>query len=328
MKHFSLLLVVFFFLVGLQAQNAGDFDPSFGNNGVVVTAIGTNFGMASDMVVQPDGKIIQVGEAKFGTYKMTLARYNTDGTLDASFGTNGIVSTTIEQSSNGVAVALQTDGRIVVTGLTQSNSIYHGVVVRYNTTGSLDNSFGTNGISHLTIDNTAALVIQDDGKIVVGGFDDDNFALARLNTDGSLDITYGALGYVTTQFTDPDGSTNLSFILGMALQADGKVVAVGFSQSFTNYHDVAVARYMPNGSLDANFADAGLFEANLGGLADFSTSVVIQNDGKIVIGGHKEFGFITGIPEYDAAIIRLNTDGTYDPSFGENGVGSGDFSIN
>lgn len=325
MKHFSLLLSILFLSVGLQAQNAGDFDPSFGNNGVVMTAIGTNFGMANDLVVQSDGKIILVGQSRSGSYRYTLARYNANGTLDTSFGTDGIVTTTIAQSSNGISAVLQTDGRIVVTGLTLSNSEYHGVVVRYNTDGSLDNSFGTAGITHLTIENTAAVVLQNDGKIVVGGFTADNFAMARLNADGSLDITYGSLGYVITQLKDPDGSNISSYILGLALQADGKILAAGFSYSYTTFQDVAVARFMPNGALDATFANAGIFTANLGGLADFSSSVTVQNDGKIVIGAHKELGILPGTPTYDAAIIRLNADGSYDATFGANGVAYFDF---
>jgi len=320
MKKFTLLLSLLLVIMGVNAQNAGDFDTSFGTDGIVMTAIGDNFASSNDITIQPDGKIIMVGEARWGSNNFTLARYNTDGSLDADFGENGIVHTAINDAAFGISVALQADGRIVLTGLSENNASYFGVVARYNVDGSIDNSFGTSGLSHLTIANTASVVIQEDGKIVVGGFDDDNFAMARLNTDGSLDTSYGDAGYVITEMTDPDGSSNFSYILELALQADGKVVAAGFSQSITTYHDVAVARYTTDGTLDATFADDGIFIANLGGLADFATSVVVQDDGKIVIGGHKEFAVITGIPEYDAAIIRLNTDGSYDETFGENGV--------
>jgi len=320
MKKITLLLSFLLLVVGINAQNPGDFDSSFGTDGIVMTAIGDNYAEASDITVQPDGKIIVVGEARWGSKNFTLVRYNTDGSLDAGFGENGIVHTAINDAAFGISVVLQADGRIVLTGLAQNGSSYFGEVARYNVDGSLDNSFGTNGISHLTIANTASVVIQEDGKIVVGGFDDDNFAMARLNTNGSLDNTFGNAGYVITHMTDPDGSSNLSYILDLALQTDGKIVATGFSQSFTTFHDVAVARYNTNGTLDITFADAGIFKADLGGLADFGTSVAIQDDGKIVIGGHKEFAMVTGIPEYDAAIIRLNTDGSYDEAFGENGV--------
>lgn len=321
MKKFTLLLSLLFLIVGINAQNPADFDPDFGTNGVAVTPIGVDFSMAYGMVVQPDGKIILGGAARLGTYKFAMVRYNTDGSLDPSFGNNGIVTTAIDKADYGKAIALQPDGRIILSGYAATPSYdYYAVVARYNNDGSIDNSFGTNGLSPLTIENTESVVLQADGKIVVAGFSSDNFAMARLNANGSLDTSYGANGYVITQMKDPDGSNTPSYVLELAVQNDGKILAAGFTYSYETYQDVAVARYLTDGTLDATFADAGIFRTDLGGWADFASTLDIQDDGRIVIGAHKEKISIPGIPAYDGAIIRLNTDGSYDQTFGENGV--------
>ncbi|MCK9451770.1 MAG: T9SS type A sorting domain-containing protein [Bacteroidales bacterium] len=322
MKKITLLLSFLLLVAGINAQNPGDFDTSFGIDGIAMTAIGNNFGMAYDMAVQADGKIILAGQARFGSYKYAMVRYNTDGSLDQSFGENGIVTTSIDISDFGKSVAIQADGKIVLSGHVQDATSYHAVVVRYNADGSIDTSFGTNGLSHLNMDNNETVVLQDDGKIVVAGFKNDNFGLARLNTDGSIDTSYGDAGYVMTVMTDPDGSNITSYAFDLAVQEDGKIIAAGFSYSYNTHHDVAVARYTTDGTLDATFADNGVFKADLGGWADFGTAVAVQDDGKIVISAHKEMGTLPGTPTYDGAIIRLNADGSYDLTFGESGVAS------
>lgn len=323
MKKFTLLLSLLFLVVGIQAQNPGDFDSSFGTDGVVMTAIGNNFGMAYDLVVQPDGKIVLAGKARLGTYKFALARYNSDGSLDQSFGENGIVTTAIGISDHGKSVALLADGRIIVSGYTEDANAYHAVVARYNSDGSIDNSFGTEGLSHLNgLENTETVVVQDDGKIVVAGFKNDKFGLARINANGTIDSSYGDAGYVVTSVPGSDGSSSPSYVFELALQEDGKVVAVGFVMSNNTFHDVALARYNTNGSIDATFADNGFYIGDLNGFADFGCTVAIQDDQKIVIGAHKEMGTLPGTPTYDASVIRLNADGSYDPSFGDNGIAS------
>jgi uncharacterized delta-60 repeat protein len=321
MKHFYIFFIASLLSLGVYAQNAGDFDPSFGTDGVTLTAIGESYGSAYDMAIQPDGKIILAGEARFGTNKFTLARYNTDGTLDADFGYEGIVTTTIADSDHGMSVVLQDDGSIVLAGRTLSGSDYHGVVVRYTSIGEMDPTFGVSGIVHLNdINNIESAIIQEDGKIVVGGYYDDNFTLARLNTNGTIDNSFGDNGYTITVLQDGSGQDCISYIKVVDLQSDGKIVAAGFTNSPNTYYDMAVARYTSDGQLDASFAVNGYLTADLGGLADFGTALKIQDDGKIVIGGHKEFAIITGVPEYDAAIVRLDSDGNYDDTFGTDGI--------
>ncbi|MDD4747847.1 MAG: delta-60 repeat domain-containing protein, partial [Salinivirgaceae bacterium] len=312
---FTALILILAFLT-LHAQNPGDFDTTFGDNGVIMTAIGNNFGMSSDLALQPDGKVIVVGRARFGTYQFTMVRYNPDGTLDPTFGEGGIVLTPgVGVQSYGEGIVLQPDGRIILAGYIYDGESYHAVVARYFDDGDLDPTFGNAGICHLpTLGNSVAVALQDDGKIVLAGHSDDKFALARVNADGTIDTSYGVDGYVITL------TEQYSYASDLDIQDDGKVVAVGFKGGETSYSDVFVARYTTNGALDALFATDGIYVNDIGGLADFGTAITIQNDGKILIGSHKEIDIITGVPEYDATIIRLNSDGTHDNTFGIDGI--------
>ncbi|MCI0529632.1 MAG: hypothetical protein L0Y56_19490, partial [Nitrospira sp.] len=197
----------------LQAA-PGDLDPTFGTGGKAITDFGGS-DQASAIALQANGKIVVAGSSEIdGFLDFALARYNTDGSLDTSFGTAGKVTTDFGGSNGGAfAVALQQDGRIVAAGRT---FIFFG----------------------LTSD----------------------FALARYNTDGSLDTSFGTAGKVTTDF----GGNN-DGVFAVALQADGKIVAVGSSQIGIMNSDFALARYNPDGSLDSSFGSGGMVTTDFGG---------------------------------------------------------------
>ncbi len=372
------------FLMTLQAQAApGDLDPSFGNGGKVVTSISGSNAYASDIAIQSDGKIVAVGNSgSVNTSKFTLARYNTDGSLDITFGTGGIVATPIGDRAYALAVAIQSDGKIVAVGFTYATTDF--VLVRYNTNGSLDTTFGTGGIVRTSFaaypGKDAALsdiAIQSDGKIVaVGGIYDYNeyessFALVRYNTNGSPDTSFGTGGMVTTQFDssengassvaiqsdgkivaagssgnsrfalaryNTDGSLDSTFGIGgkvvtsiggntagasdIAIQSDGKIVAAGISYSSGNSYKFALARYNTNGSLDTTFGTGGIV-VTLVGESGYAEAVAIQSNGKIVVAGDSRIGNINNF-----ALARYNTDGSLDTSFGTGGkiltpIGSG-----
>ncbi|HYV92822.1 MAG TPA: T9SS type A sorting domain-containing protein [Chitinophagales bacterium] len=159
-------------------NNNGTPDNSFGINGHVTTAIGT-FAEAFSVAIQPDGKIVAVGPSRDSvlnfTESFTIVRYNSNGSLDNSFNGNGIVITSIGTASDANAVAIQTDGKIVVSG-SSSQTI---ALVRYNSNGSLDNSFGINGIVTNGVSTGRAIEIQPDGKILTGGGSSSGFTLIR-----------------------------------------------------------------------------------------------------------------------------------------------------
>jgi uncharacterized delta-60 repeat protein len=295
---------------------SGSLDTSFGIGGKVTTVLGSNYSYAFAVAMQTDGKIVAAGESSSGaSWAFGLARYNTDGSLDTSFGTGGTVTTAFGTAGDTpLAVVIQTDGKIVAVGYSNSSPGPVFALARYNSDGSLDTSFGTGGTGKVTtaIGTVGAVAyaaaIQSDGKIVVAGESDtatsNVFALARYNIDGSLDTSFGTGGTVTTSF-----GTMYQDATSVAIQADGRIVAAG------RYYPVfALTRYNSDGSLDTSFGTGGKVTTAMGGDSCDATGVVIQLDGKIVAAGSSWAGASDSF-----VLVRYNTDGSLDASFGIGG---------
>jgi uncharacterized delta-60 repeat protein len=221
-------------------EAAGTLDLTFGTGGLVTTDFGGSVDRAFAMALQPDGKLVVVGDADAN---FALARYNSNGSLDPGFGTDGKVITSFGGTDQASAVILQPDGKIVVAGQTDTGISIDFALARYMPDGSLDGAFGSGGrittnFTGNSDDLGAAVVLQSDGKIVVGGTSEDNFALARYTPDGGLDTTFGIEGKVTTNLGGED------LLHALALQPDGAIVAVGESAD-----RFALARYQAFGSL-------------------------------------------------------------------------------
>ena len=229
-----------FFAVAVTAA-PGDLDTTFDGDGKVTTNFTAGDDVASGVAIQSDGKIVTAGSAG-NTPDFALARYNADGSLDTTFDGDGKVETDFSGNDVAFAVAIQSDGKIVAVG--RDGIIASDfAIARYNADGSLDTTFDGDG--KVTTDITAsdvafAVAIQSDGKIVAVGVDgiliDSDFAIARYNADGSLDTTFDGDGKVITDITGSD------IAQGVAIQSDGKIVAVG--QDGTS--DFALARYNAN----------------------------------------------------------------------------------
>jgi len=306
----------------LARYNAdGTLDQTFGTAGQVVTGLPQQkFGPGVNaLAIQPDGKIIAVGGNSIildGDF--VVARYNPNGTLDSSFGTGGIVTTDFAGNDVAFTVTLQVDGRLVVaggvgTGLTGSSDF---ALARYNADGSLDTSFGTGG--RITTDFGAgeqanALAIQTDGRIVAagntGGFFAADFALARYNSNGSLDPSFGSGGKVTSDFGGSDKAQ------AIAIQTDGKVVVAG-----DNGSDFAIARYNIDGSPDVSFGTVGKVTTDFASSVDTAAALTIQTDGRIVTGGRTGSGSASNF-----ALTRYNLNGSLDTAFGTGGKVTTDF---
>lgn len=314
-------LVVSLFSISLHAQS-GFPDPTFGLNGVVISSTSVGYDSGYSIAVQPDGKILVSGESQNGTvegdYNILLLRYNPDGSLDTGFGSGGIVirpvSTYWDLSGS---VLVQPDGKIVVGGNGWTGSTFDFVALRYNADGTPDNSFGAGGMAFFPVgpsqDNAWDCALQTDGKILLTGpvhnganYD---FGLARLNPDGSLDAGFGNGGKVVTPMGPGD-----DFSWSSALQSDGKILTTGRS-SGGGPSVVALARYYPNGTLDDTFGSGGKVTTSIGGVADRGRIVLVQADGKILVGGQSTIG-----ASDDFLVLRYNADGSPDPSFGANGV--------
>ena len=233
-----------------------------------------------------------------------------DGDLDTTFGTGGKRTTDILGTDIANSVVVQSDGKIVVAGYSESSI----AVVRYNPDGSLDGSFDTDGKQTTTVGIEAAansVVLQSDGKIVVAGysvFDNFDFVVVRYNADGSLDESFDADGIRTT----PIGS-GTDVASSVVVQSDGKIVVAGYS--FISNFDFVVVRYNADGSLDESFDADGKRILDLSRLSDVARSVILQSDGKIVVTGQSSNG-----NDNEFAVVRFNSNGSLDGSFHTDGI--------
>jgi uncharacterized delta-60 repeat protein len=311
-------------------QPDGNLDASFGVGGTVITDFGLG-DAAQGVALQADGKVVAAGHTGVSgdVADFALARYNLDGSLDASFGSGGRVTTDFAAGDDlAFDVAIQDDGKIVAVGRSSfpGEFVRYFALARYNDDGGLDASFGTGGkvTTGFAVGNGIALsiAIQADGKIVVAGWSgatspDLNFALVRYNADGSLDASFGTDGKATTDFGSNDVAGDV------AIQTDGKLVAAGWSGE-PEFADFALARYQPDGSLDPSFGTDGKVTTDLFGRTDDQAfGVAIQTNGKIVAAGLTRVFFPAFLGGFGLA--RYNPDGSLDPSFGVGGKLTTDF---
>ena len=259
-----------------------------------------------------DGKIMAVGQGGPSPGDFALARYSPNGTLDTSFSGDGKQTTDFGGSDRANAVVVQADSKIVAGGSGGPG----GAFARYNPDGSLDLTFSGDGKKTTDFLAVNDLARQGDGKIVavggsVGGSDED-FAAVRYHPDGTPDLAFSGDGRQTTDF-----GGRFEAATGVALQGDGKIVAVGDAGG----HDDAfgLVRYNPNGSLDPSFSGDGKQRTGFGGYQDGAAAVAVQGDGKIVAVGHAG-GIYT-----DFALARYNPDGSRDPGFSADGKQTTDF---
>ena len=283
----------------------GSLDPGFGAGGIVTTSIGASSPQPQSIAVQPDGRIVTALFDVISQSGFILARYNSDGSPDATFNSTGLVTTPIGTSGGSRAVVIQPDGKIVAAGGSYDGSNNAFALARYNTDGSLDTTFHTTGTVTTPIGPNSyavAVAVQPDGKIVALGDCSAGFALARYNTDGSLDTTFNSTGTVTAPFAYSNAHA-------VAIQPDGKIIAAG-----TNSSGFTLVRYNTNGSPDASFNSTGTVTTSIG-MFSGATAVVLQPDGKIVAAGSSSNG-----SNYDFALVRYNSDGSLDSTLHSTGT--------
>jgi uncharacterized delta-60 repeat protein len=281
------------------------------------------------VAIQPaDNKIVVGGSDGLGGEGLTaLVRYNADGTLDtAGFGTNGtggIVRTTLASPSSATAIAIQGDGKIVVAALafapaTSNTSI---VLIRYNSNGTLDTTFGTSGIAAAApigsglAGDTCALLAQGATFVVAGGSQDGNIVLYRYDSTGHLDPTFGTGGKTITNLGLGTSTTPPA----MAAQSDGRIIVVSGNGS-----DQVVLRYSADGALDTAFGGVtgGIVTTDVGGGVNFANAVAVQpvsmgdpsNTDKIFVAGHALVNFS------DITLVRYTKDGQLDSTFNGSGA--------
>lgn len=295
----------------VRYNSNGSLDTNFGSGGMVLTTLGG--GVTALAVQATDGKIVAAGYSFNGIGNdFALARYNTNGTIDTTFGFGGTVITASGGMGAGASdVAIQSDGKILAAG--------GSYLIRYNSDGSLDISFGTGGVVTTSSYNETSVATQADGKILAagsyymgpGGY---GLALARyISTDGSIDTTFASSGRATIAAMSLYNLSTTSVVP----QSNGNIVVAGYSQ-----YQFVLARYNSTGFPDTSFASGGVIFATGGSY--WSNDSVVRNiavqatttDGKIVLVGSSYKDDASG---YDFALARLDSLGNLDTTFGTGG---------
>ena len=323
----------------LRLRKNGNRDRRFGRRGQTTTRCGQSSG-AWDVAIQPNGKIVAAGYCLVtGHLRFAVIRYTRRGQRDRHFGQRGRATAAFgAHDAYGAALALQSDGKIVVAGTSVQGQDHSWLALaRFRRSGRLDRSFGTRGRREIPIGvqlaEAFAVARQPDGKIVIAGdtfhFLSEGdlataptaFALARVDSDGGLDPTFGAGGIVTTKV----GSEHPAFgpaAYALALQPDGKILAAGvaFHQTtspFREWNDFALVRYRVDGSLDPSFGNAGEATTGFGpGYSSQAMALAIDGSGRIIAVGSAQ-------PidrEQRFALARYQPDGALDSRFGHRGA--------
>jgi uncharacterized delta-60 repeat protein len=250
----------------------GTLDVTFDGDGKVITDFENLTDQAYTVAIQADGKIIAGGTSRSpftNRFDYALARYNADGTLDTSFSGDGKVRFGLGGTDEyGQAVVIQPDGRIILGGVDTTNGA--GVVLRFMPDGAWDTSFGTGGVVYRQGGSITDVELQADGKILFVG--DPGFSVTRLNPDGSVD----------TAFSAPLAAAGAYSLI---VQPDGNIVAAGTLAPGPGREDFALARFRPNGELDASFGTGGTVVTDLGGPTDVAYSVAAATGGKLLVAG-------------------------------------------
>lgn len=289
----------------------GAFDNSFDSDGKLFYSFPfAGADNANCSKLQPDGKLIVGGNSYLNNSNYTLSRYNVDGSIDTSFGVNGV--TVINRYTFGElnTIDLDSTGKILVSGGNNFD------VFRLNSNGTLDGTFGTDGFADSPggFASAQAIKVLSNGKILVAGnigstinsVYSGNYLLARLNSNGTFDTTFGTNGYTT--LTSGDGQEDL---YDVEVQNDGKIVTIGNISNGAD-RDVVVFRCNSNGTLDNTFNGNGIATFGSTG-SDYTTNLEIQNDGKILIGSNFE-------TPLSPAIVRLTSSGSFDTTFDGDGI--------
>jgi uncharacterized delta-60 repeat protein len=333
-----------------QLLSGGGLDTSFNNgHGTDSISLGPVSVKGYGMAVQSDGKIVEVGSASNG--EIALIRFNTDGTLDKTFGPvhNGIALVSIRNPGAKYpdvahAVAIQPDGKIVVVGEADIGATMF--VARFNPDGTLDKSFDTDGVVGVSGDDADAVAIEN-GKIIVAGSElegflnpNDNLIVARLNGDGSIDTSFGTGGRIDLDLGENEDPRAIAIDNNdtPATNPDyGKIIIVGHQATDFDHliqpdlkttDKILIARYLANGKPDTSFNGSGVLvtTANDGAKSTDADAVTIESGGKIVVAGSAGTNF--GSNDHNFFTARFTVNGALDKSFGIQGNTVSDFGGN
>lgn len=322
MRPFLLLFPAALSMIAARAQEWTD--PDFGTAGVVNTALDPAYDGAFAMVRQPDGKLVITGPAgQTGDLQVLVARYGTDGTLDASFDGDGVNTFDIADDDYGYAIALQDDGKILIAGTSKNGSNTDILVMRLTADGQPDDSFDADG--HLLLDlspsndKANAIAVRPDGRILIAGNAQldgrECMLLAQFAPDGTPDTGFGDMGTVKQLVGTGNSQAN-----ALALLADGRCVVGGssFTDDATKY-DLAACRFLADGTPDPLFSGDGVAVVAVSPDNDKGYALAVQDDGAVLIGGVRNEVSST---QATVILVRLDAAGGPDPAFGTGGTAS------
>lgn len=302
----------------VKYHSDGSLDTSFGTGGKSVIDLGPNDFFFS-LLELASGELMLCGRTDVnGTDDFALAKFDADGNLDASFGNNGFVLTDFENDVDIASDIVAFDGGLVLAGFSVSSSTgLNFAMAKYDLDGNLDTNFGIGGLVSSALGQRARRILVDSSdKLLLSGmiYNPDNstwdFTIARYHSNGAPDLSFGDNGRLLIDFMD-----DTDLCSNMVLQADGKILLAGYAiidGDFTH----GLARVKPDGSLDSAFGVGGKLTIAYGAPYEdgLATALAIQPDGAILVGGEVSYSGIT-----DCALARLNTDGSFDTSFGNGG---------
>jgi uncharacterized delta-60 repeat protein/uncharacterized repeat protein (TIGR01451 family) len=325
-----LLAYLLLFSINLLHAQVGVYDAGFGTGGKVFHLFSDVDAKPSAVALQPDGRIVVGGTGDdFPGGIFRIVRYNTNGTPDATFGSGGIFTHAVA-SGNDIfqTLAVQPDGKIVAGGVLnvfdavsqQTDEDFY--IFRLKTDGTFDSTFGINGL--VTTDLNAhsndvmhELIIKPDGKILAGGYSmdmnngDNYYGLVQYKDNGNRDSSFGTNGMTVLPLPQQEEGKG-----ALALLPNGQIIAATTVVNDTSFfYEFGLLRFNANGSLDAGFGEGGVVHLGLSYFHSIVRDMAVQTDGKIVLTGQTNVGNASGI-----AVVRVNGDGTYDLTFGDNGV--------
>jgi uncharacterized delta-60 repeat protein len=313
--------IVFWMPFFISAQNVA-LDTNFGNAGYAFNSPRSEI---TNTILTTQGSIISCGyylENVPGlVYNTVIGKYNTDGSPDQTFGTNGIVSLMLGFKNEPFAILQQPDGKIVVGGsfTVENFSAFQTFMARFNADGSPDASFGTNGVRTFLAGDSAiaipghftALGLLPDGQILALDLIGTSSNLFRINTDGSPDLTFGVNGSVNLLLQDFEFAANDMMILH-----DGNVLLWGSDNSNQDNNQLAVVKLHPDGTFFTEFGDSGIVRYNFYDYENWEGFEYLSSGAELADGSL----VLNGAAPYESPLIKLLPDGSFDDSFGTNGI--------
>jgi len=302
----------------------GTLDNTYNGNGKIMISYPGNHSYMISSIQLPDERILSlVSLDNNSNDSIALYCFHPNGSLDPAFNTDGMATLNLGTAyQEPTSLALQYDGKIVIGGYVgrQDEDFDKFFVVRFMPNGTPDITFGDDGVTITEVGegytNIGSILIQPDGKIIAAGngiFNDlEKFAVARYEVNGALDNSFGEEGIAIASFSNSNARAT-----GAVLQPDGKIVLGGYATAIGGNHDFAVARFTTEGSLDNSFHGDGLTTIEVTTFADYARAILLQPDGKIVLGGLTHSNMEGGS---NMSLVRLTVNGIPDYTFDNDGI--------